>query len=391
MTLAQIKNSIFLMTTFLSFCAQGAPSCQWTKDTLEQIAYDEHLVDLHQVYVDSFSTVAGYCDFVDKTNQKFEANKALNLSFSELRPYCEAQFDLALHFLHGVNQAYKLFCQANDCVAIEARLKAFPWLVKAGSQYSFVHPQIKTIQSTYANKDMTLSKHSFAGTSLLNRCGDMSISFIQVERYFDVDVEKMNEVLEKDLDDSMLLLKNSTKSPLDFFNDLSQDNYFSFYREQEICSIFSKVLCLETLVYQDTGGAHGYGGKSYVNFDTQTYKKLTLSDLFKLEDKLQLISLLENSLIEWSDRHDDSSPKGAGLQERGFQFSLDYIPEESQDWSNNKGWYLSQNFYFDLKGLHVVYNPYEIGPYAFGIIDITLSWADINDLIVTEYQSVAFL
>jgi hypothetical protein len=43
--------------------------------------------------------------------------------------------------------------------------------------------------------------------------------------------------------------------------------------------------------------------------------------------------------------------------------------------------YPSDTFYVTADGLTYVYHPYEIGPYALGIIEVTIPWNEIKDIL----------
>lgn len=102
------------------------------------------------------------------------------------------------------------------------------------------------------------------------------------------------------------------------------------------------------------GAAHGYGYDVYVNYDSKNKKVLSLADLFvkndvfKQEVKKQLLQQNEVETFE-------------ALKEKGF------IIEEDE-------FFVTNNFYIDQANWCIVllYQPYEIGCYALGTIEIPL-------------------
>ena len=48
--------------------------------------------------------------------------------------------------------------------------------------------------------------------------------------------------------------------------------------------------------------------------------------------------------------------------------------------------YISPNFLFDIDGMTFIYQPYEIGPYSMGNIELKLSWNQLKEIIKPEYQ-----
>lgn len=109
--------------------------------------------------------------------------------------------------------------------------------------------------------------------------------------------------------------------------------------------------------YIYTGGAHGSSGESSVNIDMKTGKRVTEDDLLVAGYKDGLAALLTAHL------HDALPDQEAydGL------FIKDIAP--------------NGNFKVSELGLTYVYGQYEIGPYALGIIEVTVPWDELSDLL----------
>lgn len=109
--------------------------------------------------------------------------------------------------------------------------------------------------------------------------------------------------------------------------------------------------------YIYTGGAHGSSGESSVNMDMKTGKRVTEEDLLVDGYKDGLAALLTAHL------HDSLPDQEAydGL------FIKDIVP--------------NGNFKVSELGLTYVYGQYEIGPYALGIIEVTVPWDELSDLL----------
>ena len=102
-----------------------------------------------------------------------------------------------------------------------------------------------------------------------------------------------------------------------------------------------------------TGGAHG-GSQTTVG----TFKKgkcLKLADLYRSpREKKQLENLWKAAIA----RHFKVKTFEERLKEAGEVFKP----------------FMTENFYFDGKGIHFIYDPYEIDCFAAGTIDIFVPW-----------------
>jgi len=123
---------------------------------------------------------------------------------------------------------------------------------------------------------------------------------------------------------------------------------------------------LVTLDYYE-GGAHGINQLLTFNFDTQTGKLLTLSDVFATGYEQPLTSMLLNALKEKVGVNSLSA-----LKEKGFLYSMEMFP--------------SENFILDEETITFVYNPYEIAPYEQGTTELTLSYSDMSKFIKNTFD-----
>lgn len=111
------------------------------------------------------------------------------------------------------------------------------------------------------------------------------------------------------------------------------------------------------------GGAHGSYNIIYTNIDLNRLVTLSEEDLFipgyfnPLTEKI-----IQKIMAEYDAEEPDS------LLMRGF-FSLDNIEP------NN-------NFWLNEEGITYSYNQYEIAPYSMGVIDVTVKYSDIEDILI---------
>lgn len=112
--------------------------------------------------------------------------------------------------------------------------------------------------------------------------------------------------------------------------------------------------------YSYTGGAHGYAFTALNTFDLKTAGSVLLDDL--VSDTLALRPLLEKAFLE---THRQEVPD-ARLED------LLLFPDEPLAFP--------ANYCVVPEGIRVVYNPYEVAPYAVGPTDFVLTWAQLGTL-----------
>ncbi len=126
-----------------------------------------------------------------------------------------------------------------------------------------------------------------------------------------------------------------------------------------------------SVLYDDstyTGGAHGEDLRSCVNYRTDTGAKLTLADL--TDDLPALQEVIHAELLRQT-----QLPQYEGYFFDGYEKSLFGLIADGS-------WYLSDD------GLVIVCNPYIIAPFAAGILEFTVSYSQLGDLILEQYLPI---
>ncbi|NCT19038.1 MAG: hypothetical protein AUK33_04900 [Flavobacteriaceae bacterium CG2_30_34_30] len=130
-------------------------------------------------------------------------------------------------------------------------------------------------------------------------------------------------------------------------------NSFSEYKVETTMQIsyFSEnLVSIEFEYYLYTGGAHGYGGTNYLNFDVKTGERLSEQTLFTDFDGFLKYS--ENKFREVY-----KIPKDNSINSTGF-------------WFENGAYYLPENIGFTDEEVVLIYNQDEIASYAEGPIQL---------------------
>lgn len=112
--------------------------------------------------------------------------------------------------------------------------------------------------------------------------------------------------------------------------------------------------------YDYEGGAHGVEGNRYFTIDLTTRHILTLNDLFNEKDLPKVKTLL------WEQYNNSNK---------------EYEPVIGADSFN-----LSNNIYLDSRGVHFIYDVYEIAPYAAGEQDLFLYFGQLEELFRPEFK-----
>src|SRR5258705_7003962 len=120
--------------------------------------------------------------------------------------------------------------------------------------------------------------------------------------------------------------------------------------------------------YAYTGGAHGNYGTSYIPIDPAANKKIGLKDVINEDGQKQLSKFLERSFRRSYSLKDKDSLSEGGLFENKIE-------------PNN-------NFYITAKGIGFCYNPYEIGPYAMGEINLFIPFSELTPYLKPGFKQL---
>lgn len=113
------------------------------------------------------------------------------------------------------------------------------------------------------------------------------------------------------------------------------------------------------------GGAHGAASQQYFVFDTEHHKHLKLNDVLLKQQRPALEKLAYQQFQQWVIA----------------QKLADNVKNYEQAWPFK----LTDNYYFDDKGLNLQYAEYEIGPYVVGMPSFTLSYAQLKGIVKPQF------
>lgn len=150
----------------------------------------------------------------------------------------------------------------------------------------------------------------------------------------------------------------------DFPESAGADNY-EVQLEVTLHGQFKYMVSLEVWAYMYEGGAHGWSGSDFLNFDLQTGAHLGMADLFT--DQKALLEIAEQAF-----RLQRGLPDTGSLNEQGgFWFEQDRFR-------------LPESVGIGPESLLFIYNQYDIASYAEGPIEFSIPLERIEHLINPE-------
>lgn len=164
------------------------------------------------------------------------------------------------------------------------------------------------------------------------------------------------------------------KDYTEFANDWDPDSEDGFWSEMYTNEYYARgsfipefkekdIICYQEIFYMYMGGAHGLESASYHPFYKKTLKPVLLTDFVPEEYNESLMIALYEEFVAQGYDEEYLTNYSTGLE--------------------------TSNIYYSEDGITFVYQPYEIAPYCDGIIELTLSWEKVDDMLSKDpVQSV---
>ena len=154
-------------------------------------------------------------------------------------------------------------------------------------------------------------------------------------------------------------------------HDAADGNYY-YITEESLIKMFradSLVLSFEYQYYYYYGGAHGQYGLYGLNYNPITGEMITFSDITADTDKMYdtVIDALANS--PYADYLDED------YEDTVYDYFYDYG--------------LDNNFAITYDGIHLFFNPYELAPFAAGLIEVYIPYEGNEDCFEYDYWTTA--
>ena len=147
----------------------------------------------------------------------------------------------------------------------------------------------------------------------------------------------------------------SAKELADMKSELDLENSITYYDDY--------IITMQKELYTySAGAAHGLHGVGNYTIDRRSKDVISEGDLFIDGYEAELGKVLQRALVKYLGR------KNAQEVEKEDGFSI-------TDLTSN------DNFRLDAKGMTYTYNPYEIAPYAFGVIEVFVPYEEVRHLL----------
>lgn len=145
-------------------------------------------------------------------------------------------------------------------------------------------------------------------------------------------------------------------------NDLGS-NFISYDADTYMQVVYQseELISMDLNFYFFTGGAHGYGGTLFLNFDAKTGTLLTAANLFSEAESITKIA-------EEKIREQYQIPEGQNINATGF-------------WFKDGRFHLPENIGVTETEIILLYNAYEIASYAEGTISVTIPKEEIIEIL----------
>jgi hypothetical protein len=139
------------------------------------------------------------------------------------------------------------------------------------------------------------------------------------------------------------------------------DHGWFFHGEARVNILTDTLITIRIDEQYYTGGAHGGGGRYFVNINPATGNKVELGSIFKPGFEAQLAKAAEAAFR----KNRELSPE-ADLLENGFEFP-------------DNRFRLNDNYGFTTDGVVFFYNSYEIASYAAGPSEVFVPYSEVLD------------
>ncbi|MEX2350122.1 MAG: DUF3298 domain-containing protein [Flavobacteriaceae bacterium] len=225
------------------------------------------------------------------------------------------------------------------------------------------------------DKPLTFEKQSFTSDDfedcISNNCPTINVQVLKAPH----DDEKsllVNEAVEKHIMDIIVSARENNEGIVtirealqSFINDFRKyetefGNDFLSYDADIFMNVSyqsEQLVSLDVNYYLFTGGAHGYSGTNFLNFDAQTGTKLSHTDLFTDTE-----AILAHAEKKFRDSY--QIPEDRNINATGFWFEKDTF-------------HFPENIGFTENEIVLHYNQYEIASYAEGPITLSIPKQEI--------------
>lgn len=212
-----------------------------------------------------------------------------------------------------------------------------------------------------------------------DNCPEISVEYMHSNHAWMNDIinKRINDIIVDIPSDSNQAVPNDTdsmiKMTLDNFaksqlQELPADSglHYSIDVTPRYIGHIGDIELFEINSYLYLGGAHGMPYSEYVMLDAQKHRKINVTDLIADKDMAQYRALVYAAYKQWvADINDDEM--------------------DAANYENSWPFIMSDNILLTDKGIDIVYQPYAIAPYAYGMPTLSLSYEQLDGIINPRY------
>ncbi|GAA0309690.1 RsiV family protein [Psychrobacter aestuarii] len=123
----------------------------------------------------------------------------------------------------------------------------------------------------------------------------------------------------------------------------------------------TELFVIDSYVY--LGGAHGLPYREYLVFDSQNKRQITLNDMLLPKQASRFETLARSAYRDW------------------VKTVADDVDSYEQSWPFS----LSKNVTLTNTGITLLYQPYDIGPYAYGMPELHIPYTKLKGVVKPSY------
>lgn len=164
-------------------------------------------------------------------------------------------------------------------------------------------------------------------------------------------------------------IKESAEYATDYQKDYTDSYCFSRFLSNSVMRADAQVISLESLDNWYMGAAHGEYYYYGTTFDTETGEELEIQDIvsdmgaFRRQATTDITKYLQENYGD--------------LLFEGYQDVVEHI------WEGGA----SFNFYLNESGIMVIFNPYDVGPFALGAVTVPLPYSEYASFLNPDYTT----
>lgn len=213
----------------------------------------------------------------------------------------------------------------------------------------------------------TYSKDYYAEDKTLLLTVKKTIPVVRIAENSEASAEVNRQV--KDFDIQGMSVDEAVKWAQEDYLRRGKDNWYGYSMETTYSAQREDnvVISFVTDAYSYMGGAHGNMMEAALNFDTQTGKRLMLTDV-TIDERKATEEIVADILAQ------TKQEKYKDMFFEGYESSVgDLLSEDT--------WYLGKD------GFHVIGNEYIISPHVVGILDFVIPY-ETADFLKEEYRTI---